>query len=93
MSLPLFELLNPLDSLLRIRDHFAKQVRKARLAQLSSLGAVQRPMVDCLAITRQPQTRLLARGGIGLHARHGVVVLLCRWRGVECGEKLLGGMR
>ena len=57
---PLFQLLNTLHPPLRIRNHLAKQIRKARLTDLGRLGPIQRPMIDGLPIARILQPRLLA---------------------------------
>lgn len=51
-QVPLFEFLNSLDATLRIGNHFTKEVGEAGLADLGGLGAVQRAMVDGLAIAR-----------------------------------------
>ena len=51
---PLFQLLDPLHPPLRIRDHLAKQVRKARLAELGRLGPIEGAVVDSLAVAGVP---------------------------------------
>lgn len=62
---PLFELGNVLYVALGVRDHFAKEVGEAGLAQLGRLCAVQGPVVDCLAVGGVSQAgRLLARDAL-----------------------------
>lgn len=65
-SVPLFQLLNPLDAPLRIGDHLPKQVCEARLANLGRLGAVERAVIDGLAMARQAETGLLFAWPAGL---------------------------
>lgn len=51
-DLPFLQLLNARHPPLRIRHHLGKQIRKGRLAQLCRLGAVERPVINCLAVRR-----------------------------------------
>lgn len=65
--IPLLEFLDALYPSLRIGDHLTKQVGEARLAQLGRLGAVERAVVDCLAIAGHAQPRLFRALGCGLY--------------------------
>lgn len=65
IDVPVLELLNPLYALLRICHHFGEQKGKAGLAELRSLGAVDRAVVDGFAIAGHAQAWLLACGGAG----------------------------
>lgn len=55
---PLLQILNARDSFLRIAHHLPKEVGKARLAELLRPAAVQRSVVDGLAVGRVSQARL-----------------------------------
>lgn len=56
--IPLLQILNAGYPLLRIAHHLPKQVRKARLAQLSCLRPIQRSVIDCLAVGGVPESWL-----------------------------------
>lgn len=71
-NVPLLELLDALDTALRVGNHLPKQVGEAGLADLGRLGPVERSVVDGLAAAGLSQPGFLARGRqIGLRVGHG----------------------